>query len=187
MIEGIDWLGWFKTISGAGIGTIIVQPLVSYFNDRRTRNRQASYLALRLAVILEAYASACSDLLEKNQNAQWRPDEQFPDWDLRIPEVPEFPDEAEGWRSLELDLAQRALSLKNIRHFSQGSVHAILEFQDADDAIKEITHFTAEIGLESWNIADSLRQKYGINPPKIVYDFTENLKSNIKNIENRSE
>src|SRR4051794_11613253 len=98
----MDW-GWgdlIKTIIGAGIGSALVQVLAPFIRDYRQRKMTAAYMSMRLAVILEAFARECAELIEANKNAQTRPDEEFPDWDVNLPELAPYPDDGDGWRAL---------------------------------------------------------------------------------------
>ena len=53
-----EWATLTRTAVGAGFGTALVQGLLAIYRDTRQRKSQAAYMAMRLAVILEEYASA---------------------------------------------------------------------------------------------------------------------------------
>ena len=65
-----DWGTVGKTLLGAsigsGLGSALVQGFFSLRAERQKRASQATYLAMRLAVLLEAFGLACSDVAERN-------------------------------------------------------------------------------------------------------------------------
>src|SRR6185312_1037086 len=95
-----DWGDLTKTVVGAGLGTAIVQVLPAICRDIRHRKAHAAVMAVRLAVILEAYAAACLDLIARNNDAEAPPDEEYPYWETSLPELPAYPDDIEGWRTI---------------------------------------------------------------------------------------
>jgi hypothetical protein len=70
-----DWLSILKTAFGAGLGMAAVQGGISLYSDRALRKDSAAYLALRVAVLLEAYTSECCEFYFENASAQHPPDE----------------------------------------------------------------------------------------------------------------
>jgi hypothetical protein len=131
-------------------------------------------MAIRLAVILEAYAAACFDLISTNENAQHRPDERLPDWTVRLPELADYPDDAEGWRALDRQLAGRTLGFRNKVRESQGVIHDIIYFND--DAIGDSVDREATArGLEAWKLAADLRKKHKVEAAEKVWDYVEPL------------
>ena len=73
-------------------------------SDRTQKKEKAAYLALRLAVLLEGYASKCCDFYFDNLNAVEPPDEPYPAWRTDLPEMPELPDDTEAWRAMDKKL-----------------------------------------------------------------------------------
>jgi hypothetical protein len=59
----IDWATAEKIALSAGLGSAFVQGLFSIIGERRRRRAQAAYLAMRLAVLLDASGLACSDMI----------------------------------------------------------------------------------------------------------------------------
>jgi hypothetical protein len=106
----VDWSTLVQTFVGAGVGTAVVTGLISIYRDHRHKKSQAAYMAMRLAVVLEAVAADCSDLIADNATARQSADEQFPDWKTKLPELPPYPDDAEGWRAIDRKLAGRCLN-----------------------------------------------------------------------------
>jgi hypothetical protein len=84
-----DWLSILRTAFGAGLGTAAVQGGISLYKERARKDENAAYLALRIAVLLEAYTSKCCDLYFGNANTQQAPDEQYPSWETELPTPPE--------------------------------------------------------------------------------------------------
>jgi hypothetical protein len=144
------------------------------FMAGRTKKALAGYHALRLAVILEGYAYACATFISENNNAQLRPEEQYPDWNAKLPDLLPYPEETEGWHAIDLKLAGRALDLRNHITGSQGMIGSTVEFcmHELGDILDE---HGAERGQEAWTLAVDLRRKYGLAPFEPIWDFTETL------------
>lgn len=159
-----------NALVGAGLGTGIIQML----RDRRARRSHAAYMAMRLAITLEFYASACSDLISANENAQTPPDEEYPAWDTGLPALPLYPDDAEGWRSIDRRLAGRCLNLRNKIDGSQGLIRSTIEFSE-DYLGDTITLQAAERGKEAWDLAVALRRKHRIERADTVWDYADHL------------
>lgn len=174
-----DWAFMVKTAIGAGFGTAIVQTGFAAYRDYRHRKAQAAYMALRLAVILESYASACSDLMAYNANAERHPDEPYPAWKTILPELPPYPDDADGWRSIDLKLASQCLSFRNRIHDSQRVIDSAIEYA-MDELENTLNEYVAERGTEAWRLAVDLRSKHGVLRADMVWDYAEGLESMLK-------
>ncbi|GEO18841.1 hypothetical protein [Microvirga aerophila] len=140
--------------------------------DKRKAN--AGYMALRLAVLLEAYASACADAINGNESAEHRPEEQYPDWTAKLPELPEYPDDTDGWRSLPIKLAGRVLSFRNKVQESQGIINSGLEHSE-DTLEEDYAEQAAQRGLEAWKLAVELRRAYGLEAVEVAWDYAAGL------------
>jgi hypothetical protein len=81
LVLDFDWRTVGKTLLGASMGSALVQGIFSLVAERRKRRGQATYLAMRLAVLLDAYGQACSDMIDRNRSAEIPPDREFPDWE----------------------------------------------------------------------------------------------------------
>jgi hypothetical protein len=140
------------------------------------RRSEAGYLALRLAAILEGHAYECASLIQENGMA-FRfqgPDDQYPPWNAKLPDLPPFPEEKEGWHSIDLRLATRVLDLRNHLAGSQGVISATVEY--AEESLgDEIDEHAAARGQEAWDLASDLRKRYGLPAFVPVWDFTDAL------------
>jgi hypothetical protein len=96
---------------GAAGGTALVQGIFVIHRDHRQGKAQAAYMAMRLAVTLESYAVACCDFVGKNDVAEYDHERGHPDWDTTLPTLVPYPDDAEGWRAIDHDLAEKCLIL----------------------------------------------------------------------------
>jgi hypothetical protein len=109
----MNWIDLVETAFAAGVGSALVQICMLLYLGRRQRQTHAAYMAMRLAVILEAFASSCSDFIQKNMNAYQAEDREFPDWDAKLPELGPYPEDSDGWRAIDRKLAGRSLGLRN--------------------------------------------------------------------------
>jgi hypothetical protein len=127
--------------------------------------------------MLEAYTCSCQQFVEANANADHEPDEEFPNWKTQLPELPPYPDDVEGWRSLDLTLSDRCLNLRNRITASQDIISSTIEW-DMDSLEDALNEHAAGRGIEAWDIAAALRKKYGLKEPDKVWDYVGALRAN---------
>jgi hypothetical protein len=159
----IAWWDWLRTLLGAAGGTAIVQGLFLIYRDHRQRKSHAAYMAMRLAVTLEAYSAACLDLIERNGSEEPHPEGRFTGNHL-LPVVEPYPDDAEGWRAIDRKLAGRCLGLPLKIHADQVSIGWIGTYDEDewDNAGSFINEKAAGCGLDAWELAKALRHKHKI-------------------------
>lgn len=172
ILDPANWglLSVLKTAIGAGLGTAIVQGGVTLYRERTVKSEKAAYLALRLAVLLEAFTSECCDFYFDNANAQQPSDEPYPSWRTQLPEPREFPDDTEAWRALDKKLVAKCLNFPNRVHASQNAINSCLEYTMDDLGITLDEQVSAR-GAEAWEIASALRETYSLDRAEIVFDY----------------
>jgi hypothetical protein len=164
-----------------GIGRDLWREHVKRKSDASKQEAEASYLALRLAAILEGYAYTCGDLVRTNMMHQLglRMSQDYPEFkkgnhpalNCKLPDLPPFPEE--GWHSIDLKLAGRALDLRNHIADSQGVIN-VADWAFTDDGLfKEINKHAMARGKEAWDTAKDLRSRHGL--PAFAGDFAERL------------
>lgn len=174
-----DWLSIWKAAVGAGIGTAAVQSAVALYRDRTQKNEKAAYLALRLAVLFEGYASKCCDFYFDNLNAVEPPDEPYPAWQTRLPDLPELPDDTEAWRAMDKKLLAKCLEFPNRVRASQNAIEACAEYT-MDHLGVTLDEQASARGVEACEIATALRQTYRLGRPELVYDYHSTLQKVLK-------
>ena len=175
-VSSWDWAFIGKTILGAGLGSAAVQALAGVLRDRRERADRAGYMAMRLAVQLERFASECADLILSNKDAPHPPDQEFPNWDVHLPKLAEYPSDADGWRSIDRRFAGRALDLANRIDGSRSIIRATAEYNE-DNLGGEVTIQAADRALEALEIAKGLRRVHGVQAEVPVWDYESTLNS----------
>src|SRR5215813_4290532 len=178
MVDLSTWTGMLAFAATTGIITAMLNQVFGISRDlwaaHVKRKSEAGYLALRLAAILEGYAYACASFIGDNSAAQQGPDDEYPAWNLALPDLPPFPEENEGWHSIDLKLAGRALDLRNHLAGSQGAIDTTAQF--AEHALgDELDEHAAERGKEAWVLAKDLRTRFGLPAFVPVWDFTDML------------
>lgn len=161
----------FVAFFSAVVGAVITQG-VTWFRETRTQKLAAIYLAIRLAVTLEAFAIDCGFLINKNSRAETGDDDEGPCGNL--PSLGEYPKDAD-WKVLEPGLANRVLSFRNDLAVSDETI----EFRwDMENAIQSdaCNDEAAKRGIQALNLAVDLREKYGLAPYSPGYDVGGTLK-----------
>jgi hypothetical protein len=175
-----DWPTIVKGAFGAGLGTVGVQVVWPLIQERRAKKDRAAYLALRVAVTLEAYASDCLDLIFENASLPEPPDQPYPDWNPILPKEPSYPvDDHDGWRSMTRSLVTRCLNFPNKVRGSQGMIRSTVEYGYGDELSDVIEEHAALRGIEAWEIATSLRKEYHLPPSEAIFDYVEALRARL--------
>jgi hypothetical protein len=169
-----DWVSISKAALGAGLGTAAVQGAVALYRERTQKNEKAAYLALRLAVLFEGYASKCCDFYFDNLNAEEPPDEPYPAWRTELPKVPELPDDTEAWRAMDRKLLAKCLEFPNRVRASQNAIEACAEYT-MDDLGVTLDEQASARGVEACEIAASLRSTYKLGRAEPVFDYYNTL------------
>lgn len=185
----ISWGSLVALAGSAGLISAAFTQGITWLREWRTTSvkskASASYLALRLAVTLEGYAYACASLIAKNNSAPPRED-GHPDLIITVPELPGYPDDADGWRAMDVKLAGRCLDLRNRIGGSQGLIFSVLDV-DEDAVWDTVAEQVSERGLEAWSIARDLRRKYDLDKVDLVWDFLHFLEVTLKDAKERLE
>jgi hypothetical protein len=174
-----DWVSIWKAAVGAGIGTAAVQGGFALYRDRTQKNEKAAYLALRLAVLFEGYASRCCDFYFDNLNAVEPPDEPYPAWQTKLPDLPELPDDTEAWRAMDKKLLAKSLEFPNRVRASQNAIEACVQYT-MDYLGVTLDEQASARGVEACEIAAALRKKYRLGRPELVYDHYSRLQKVLK-------
>jgi hypothetical protein len=185
-MDDFNWTSVLKLGVTAGLFsslfTTFLTLFVGWLRDERRKKAEATYLALRLAVTLESYASACAHFIEKNADMEPPPSEEFPAWEVKLPELPPYPDDADGWRAIDCALAGQCLNLRNKIHGSQSIIHSTINYC-MDDLGDTLDEQAAARGIEAWKLAAALRQKHGVEEADTVWDYAAKLGSTLRTAE----
>ncbi|WP_146215605.1 hypothetical protein [Hoeflea marina] len=156
----IDWLLLLQVVLGAGVGSGIF----SWWKDKQTRGREATYLALRIAVALESFEAACFERFSDiglfdssggNLGGTW----------TKVPELERYPEDPDGWRSLDFKLADRALSFPGMISNSQGMINFTLDVASPIEASENCETECAELGMNAKGLATEIRKRYRLDIP----------------------
>lgn len=174
-------------IGSTGVLSAICTHLFGMFRDWRKEEKEkkkaASYAALRLAVIMEAYALDCAECsadVQTNHSSNGCAGMlHYP-----LPPIGQYPDDVD-WKSLKLSYSTDLLSFPNeVAHYNT-IIHGANEFGDPDaDGSFECGGYCAVQGLKAWNIAVALRKEYGIEP-FIFSDGMWNIEEDLKSYQDR--
>jgi hypothetical protein len=158
-----------KEIIGTVLGTGIVSGLttlaVDYFRGRSGRKRNRTYLCIRIATALEAYAINCAELLEAADAHYGQTQTPLI---ISLPDPPSYPEDVD-WHSVDPTIAYRIMSFLNEREAQAAEARFVNHFEGnpfgAEDAVKAT-------GKKAHELANVLRGIAGLQPP----DFGMTLK-----------
>ena len=173
---GWEWGRLFTMIAAAGVGSAAVQALMPVYRDHRMRRKQAVYMAMRLAVIMENFAWACADFVQNNRNARTPAGDEYPAWETALPELLAYPEDSEGWRAIAPKLAGRVFGLRNKTHQSTSTIRQTLE-ADKPELGWMLDEQAAARGLEAWRLAVDLRRAHRIEPVELEWNYPDYLQT----------
>jgi hypothetical protein len=176
--------GVIGTALSAELGTILVQFIGPLVRDHYERKRRAAYMALRLAVFLEAYAVACADFISEDSEPPIA-DDEYPNRTTQLPQPPEYPDDPDGWRAIDGPLAGKCLNLPAKIRGSQRVINSEIEHMFYDHLDDTLDEQAAERGLEAWRIAAALRRTYAVEAVETVWDYAGGLEHSLAHVKQK--
>jgi hypothetical protein len=165
---------------GVLVGSTITV-LKDWWASYRERRRDASYSAIRLISILEAYADRCIDVVQDDGTTYGQPagrtqhGEEYLEAQEATPDPLDYPDDI-GWRSLDEDLMHRIVALPNKARRTNRYIGISTDFasppyyEDYFDARQE---GYARLGADALEIAAELRRRYRISANSGIRMTTE--------------
>jgi len=163
-----------------GLLTAVFNQLIGWSREARHERlgteRDARYLAIRLAVILERFTIDCAEAIAA-QDMYNQSDGNAGAAHGTLPDLPPYPDEAD-WKALEPDYLARALTLRNELPLSDKAI-AFWEDIDRDCIPGECDQQCGKCGYMAWLLAADMRQHYhlGVFDPKYTsWDIVKTLK-----------
>lgn len=160
-----------------GLATAIFNQIFGHYRERAALTRDARYLAIRVAVILEQFGIECAERIatqEKYRSTEGGTGRLFG----AVPELLPYPDEAK-WESLDAGLLARALSLRNELPLSDRAI-AFWEDIDRECIPQECDQQCGKCGYIAWQLAVAIRSHYSFPPfdPKLTsWDVVKTLQT----------
>ena len=145
-------------------------------HERLASARDARYLAIRLAVMLERFAIDCAEAVAA-QNMYNQSDGHAGVLHGTLPDLPPYPDEAD-WKTLEPDFLARVPTLRNELPLSDKAI-AFWEEIDRECIPQECNQQCGKCGYMAWVLAADMRRHYrlGAFDPKLAsWDIVKTLK-----------
>jgi hypothetical protein len=174
----MDWKTILTTVMGAGLVTTLLTQVWGSLSKQFENRRHATYLAIRIATILERFAIECAERIA-NRNMYDDYEGHAGSSSLRLPELASFPDE-ENWNTLQPRLLARVLTLPN----EQTLAHSAIDFWrdvDTDSLPTMFKEQCGKVGYIAWMLACDLREQYRFprfDPKQTSWDIVETLKAN---------
>lgn len=184
---GFYLAGSLQAFIGAGLGAALVTGGIAVYRDKRQQKALATYTAMRVAIALENYIYRSVDAITQNENAEDDPKDEFPHWNTVLAVPPDYPDDPEGWRALDIDLANRALAFPAVLHAKQRDTSQRAEEMN-NEWLDHYMEASASLGVSAWQIADALRKRYKIrlgDDLSPASDVAESLKGTLVSMQSK--
>ncbi|MYI24623.1 MAG: hypothetical protein F4109_04235 [Gammaproteobacteria bacterium] len=124
-------------------------------------DKNARYLAARIAVTLEQFALKCADWIDDNE-AYIDTRGSVGRLRLTLPPLAEFPTDAH-WTAVDPALVARSLSISNELMLAKAAIDFAKGVADSEDHLYVRNTFDGQAGkcgYRAWQLAIDLRQKY---------------------------
>lgn len=168
-LDGQAWVNVGQAFLGAGLATVVFEGVITELRERRNRKKHATYLSLRVATVLDRFALECAELAYNNESP-------FSEGvSMNLPKLAGFPDDADGWKSINARLASECLSLPQRVRESQSLVDA--ELMEGSDPPSVVALHTIKLGMAARSVAKKFRQDHGLSEPELHWDFEEYLRN----------
>lgn len=169
LLENATVIGALIGFMGVALG-LSVTWIKDWFQRKRLRNDQATYLAVRVICILDEYTDMCVKVVQDDGTvmgqAAERDENGFEHYipQVKIPEAPQFPDDVE-WKSLDSHLMYKILAFPNLVRSTNDSIDHANDNAfppDYDELFEARWEGYANLGLKAIELIGLLRAKYGL-------------------------
>lgn len=169
----MDFLPTLGTTLFSGMVGALATQLFSWQRERRQREDDQGYSALRIAHNLEKFASACATHVYDIRN-YISSEKHVGHPHFKLPEFEAFPEDI-NWRLIHTDLTSAIFDLTSLVQSSTDIVQFTVAVLDNDDALQECVDRCLHAGLKALQQAEELRTKYRLPPmnPDLKSDVFE--------------
>ena len=126
-------------------------------HDSASTERDARYLAIRLAVMLEEYAINCADRIGDNDMHRQSGGHAGKRWGA-LPELQPYPNE-DDWKALAPDLLSRVLTLRIQLSLANNAIAFWMDI-DPECIPQECDQQCGRTGYAAWTLARDMRSRY---------------------------
>ena len=172
----VTWWDIARFALTTGLVTALFNQGIGWFRDWRKEStvtiRDATYAAMRIAVLLEAFAMECASLIEENAFAEKSggPSTQ------KLPSLSEYPTDID-WKSLDSSLAAQSLSIRNELRLSVRTI-AFWSGEEPAEIPSVCSNQAGKCGYRAWQLATALRRHYKLpsfDPTQGYWDLVGTL------------
>ena len=149
-------------VLGSSVLAVAVTQGFTVVRDMFARNKTADYSALYLAMSLESYGRSCSELLSESEMSLASEGNAGRHHGSLI-DMPDPPTTVD-WRALGIDITAEALALPVLIATTNSTIKSLWDISEEESALVELHEAAAEIGLQCFDLARSVREKRSIPP-----------------------
>lgn len=154
------FFGLFGVLIGAGLTWF-----QTYWMTKQERDRNARYLAIRVACVLDKFVEDCAAVVrDDGLNYGMRTPEGHLEPQVQAPGAPVFPDDVD-WKSIDHEMMYKILSFPADVEGGENIIRAasvVAKPPNFEDWFDERAFWYAQYGLAAYALAEDLSEKYGI-------------------------
>lgn len=157
----VGLIGLFGVIIGA-----FVASANEYWKERRDRDRNASYLAIRVISLLDGFVESCTEVAvddglncgERDSHGYRVAQTETPDFFIRDIDV--------DWKSIDSEFLYRILNFPNLIDLADQKIASVIKYvstpPDFEEVFEERQFQYSSLGLNASLLADDLRKAFGL-------------------------
>lgn len=171
--SGLSSVSIVTLVAGSSVLAAVVTQGLGELRERLRFSRDGAFAALYLAVALESYADACSNLITDSENYS-ASDGHAGTARGNLDDLPPYSEEVD-WKAFGISSTTEALSFRVEVESTQSMIRGHWEFGEEEDVVPVVREEAASLGLKALNLAAGFRRKWKIAP--VIYDGNWNVRS----------
>ncbi len=162
----MDLIGIVAIVLGSSVTSAIVTLMVDAKRRQRSEHHHNSYLALRIAFVLENYAIRCADMMSEHQFAE-DSDGQGREFMTNIPDL-ESPPDGE-YRSFDQSILSEVLDFPQRIAMAKAEARSAFEVVGGEEATENTYKSVVDLAAHALSVGAKIRTRYACPERKLEY------------------
>jgi len=166
----MNWTTILPIILGSSLLSAIVTTILDRCLSAREKSKYNKFIALTLAHDLESYSWQCADSLSNHELAR---DSQGHAGKLIASPPDSFVIPKENYRDFDIQILDRVFNFPLAIRSAKSQIQFWDDVTGQEDAFSAAFNETCKLGSDALNIANSIRDRYGLSKKTMAIGTTE--------------